>query len=252
MVQIPSQLLSDRAVIVTGGASGIGAATCQLLASHGAKVIVADIQDQEGRQIAADAGGLFVQHDTSDPASWARLLDAGKAAFGTIDGLVAAAGVKGNTTLRSDPDAADFNRTVSVNQLGILLGVQIIGEYMRSQAKGAIVNIASATGMPPAISKDIVYVSTKWAVRGISRVAARDLAPCGVRVNTILPGLVMTPMIAGSIDADAEQFARAKASIPMQRLAEPIEIAHAAAFLLSDMATYVTGAELVVDGGLVA
>lgn len=245
-------VFADRAIIVTGGASGIGEATCRLIARQGGRVIISDIQDRAGRKLAEETGGLFLRHDVRDEAGWRTMLDEAKTRFGRIHGLVACAGVKSNSAFDMAPDIEGFDQTVAVNQRGVLLGLQIVGRYMREAGGGAIVNVASATGMPPAISQDIAYVGTKWAVRGISRTAARQLAPFGVRVNTVLPGLVRTPMIAGSMDADPEQVARAEASIPMRRIAEPVEIARAVCFLLSDLASYATGSELTVDGGLVA
>ncbi|MGW1545845.1 SDR family NAD(P)-dependent oxidoreductase [Streptomyces sp. NPDC002346] len=165
---------------------------------------------------------------------------------------MAAAGVKSEYLLDSPPDPALFQRTAAVNQLGVILGVQIVGRHLRVQGRGSIVNIASGAAMPPAQSPDLAYVSTKWGVRGISRVAARQLAPHGVRVNTVLPGLIRTPMIDGIIERFPERVAEIEAAIPLRRMGEPDDIARAVYFFLSELGTYATGAELVVDGGSLA
>ncbi|MFE9924339.1 SDR family NAD(P)-dependent oxidoreductase [Streptomyces sp. NPDC005774] len=244
--------MSVDTVVVTGGASGIGAATCRYLTEQGYRVVVADLQRTEGERLAAELDGLFVHHDVGDPASWETLMTAAVDRFGPLHGLVAAAGVKSEYLLQGPPDPVLFHRAATVNQLGVILGVQIVGEYLREQGRGSIVNIASGAAMPPAQSPDVAYVSTKWGVRGISRVAARRLAPHGVRVNTVLPGLVRTPMIAGITERDPERVASVEAAIPMGRMGRPEEIARAVYFFVSELGSYATGAELVVDGGSLA
>ncbi|MFD5496793.1 SDR family oxidoreductase [Streptomyces sp. NPDC127091] len=164
-------------VVVTGGASGIGAATCRYLTGQGYRVVVADLQRTEGERLAAELDGLFVHHDVGDPASWEALMTAAVDRFGPLHGLVAAAGVKSEYLLQGPPDPVLFHRAATVNQLGVILGVQIVGEHLREQGRGSIVNIASGAAMPPAQSPDVAYVSTKWGVRGISRVAARGGGP---------------------------------------------------------------------------
>lgn len=242
----------SRTVVVTGGASGIGAATCRLLADEDFQVVVADVQDDLGEALAEELGGTYVHHDVTDPASWASVLDSSVAVHGPLFGLVSGAGVKSEYLIDSPPGPALFHRTAAVNQLGVILGVQVVGQHLRDHGRGSIVNISSGSAMPPAQSPDLAYVSTKWGVRGISRVAARQLAPHGVRVNTVLPGLIETPMIAGIIEAYPERVAAIEAAIPMGRMGQPVEIARAAYFFLSDLGSYTTGAELVVDGGSLA
>nr|WP_181410686.1 SDR family NAD(P)-dependent oxidoreductase [Nocardioides humi] len=177
-----------RAVIVTGGASGIGAATCRTLAAHGFSVVVSDRQVAAGEAVAAEVGGLFVRHDVGEPADWHRAVEAATDRFGGIHGLVAAAGVKSEYLLDSPEDPGLFERTVRVNQYGVLLGLQVVGRRLREAGAGSIVTIASAAGMPPAQSPDLAYVSTKWGVRGLSRTAARALAPTGYGSTRCCPG----------------------------------------------------------------
>lgn len=153
-------------VVVTGGASGIGAATCRYLAEQGYRVVVADLQRTEGERLAAELDGLFVHHDVGDPVSWETLMTAAVDRFGPLHGLVAAAGVKSEYLLQGPPDPVLFHRAATVNQLGVILGVQIVGEHLREQGRGSIVNIASGAAMPPAQSPDVAYVSTKWGCAG--------------------------------------------------------------------------------------
>ncbi|TYL55491.1 SDR family oxidoreductase [Nocardioides sp. BGMRC 2183] len=247
-----SDASGDRPVLVTGGASGIGAATCRLLATHGHPVVVADVHDGAGRAVAAEVNGLFVHLDVGDPEDWSTVLRVATDRFGRLYGLVSAAGVKSEYLIDSPEDEELFARTARVNQFGVLLGVQVVGQHLRAGGEGSIVNIASAAAMPPAQSPDLAYVSTKWGVRGISRTAAKALAPYGVRVNTVLPGLINTPMIAGVAAGDPERVAQISAAIPLGRVGEPDEVACAAYFFVSDQSSYATGAELVVDGGTLA
>ncbi len=245
-------ITDDRPVIVTGGASGIGAATCRLLSEHGHPVVIADVQDDLGAALAAELDALFVHLDVADVASWQASLAASERRFGPIFGLVAAAAVKPEYLLTDAPDPASYARATAVNQLGITLGVQIVGGRMAEHGLGSIVNIASAAGMGPTQTPDIAYAATKWAVRGISRVAARQLGPHGVRVNTVLPGLIETPMIQKIVEEFPDRVATLAQGIPLQRIGRPVDIANAAHFFISDLAAYSTGAELVVDGGTIA
>ncbi|GAA4752737.1 glucose 1-dehydrogenase [Nocardioides endophyticus] len=240
---------TPQVVMVTGGASGIGAATCRLLTERGFQVVIADLQEELGRNLADELYGLFVHLDVSLPESWTAALDAATTAYGPLHGLVAAAGFKSEYLLGGPLDPELFHRTAAINQLGIILGVQVVGQHLREQGSGSIVNISSGSAMAPTQSPDIAYVSTKWGVRGISRVAAKELSPYGVRVNTVLPGLIRTPMIATIIESFPERVADIEADIPLRRMGEPIDVARAAYFFLSELGSYCTGSELVVDGG---
>jgi 3alpha(or 20beta)-hydroxysteroid dehydrogenase len=239
-------------VLVTGGASGIGFAVCELLAEHGFVPVIADVHADQGEAAADRLGTRFVHLDVSDQASWTAALDALLAAYGDVYGLVSCAAVKPEYLLHHQPDPQRFLRAVAVNQLGATLGIQIVGARLKENGRGSIVNIASAAAMPPTLSPDAAYVATKWAVRGITRSAARELAPHGVRVNTILPGLIQTPMVQRIFAEFPEREDAVLRSIPMGRMGQPVDIARAVYFFMSELGSYATGAELTVDGGSVA
>jgi 3alpha(or 20beta)-hydroxysteroid dehydrogenase len=236
-------------VMVSGGASGIGAEVVRLLASHGYLMVVMDVQESLGKAVAEEAGGIFLPLDVTDLAGWRANLDACTERFGDVFGLVSCAGVHAEYHF-DDPDPPLFTMVHQVNQLGVALGVQVLGAHMAQRGKGSIVNISSGAGMPPSRTPDIAYASSKWGVRGISRVAALRLAPLGVRVNTVLPGLIDTPMIAGIREADPERVVQVNQSIPMRRIGRPLDIARAVYFFISELGEYCAGAELLVDGGL--
>lgn len=237
-------------VMVTGGASGIGAAVVRLLASHGYTLVVLDIQDEAGAAVAEEVKGRYLRHDVTKVEDWQANLAAAVERHGDVHGLVNAAGIMTKYAF-TEPDADRFAQVLAVNQLGAALGTQILGAHMRDNGHGSIVNIASAAGMPPSRSPDIAYVSSKWGVRGVSRTAAVALAPGGVRVNTVLPGVTDTPMVRPVQDEPLpDRIARIADAIPMRRLAQPLDIARAVHFFISDLSDYCTGSELLVDGGL--
>ena len=216
-------------VIVTGAASGIGAATAALLRRDGATVIAADV-----------AAGAEHQLDVADPASWARLV----APLERVDGLVNAAGVTHRARLGAvEPD--DFERVMAVNAAGPLHGIQAVMPLM--PAGGSIVNVVSLAALTGHYT--LAYTASKWALRGISRTASMELGPRGIRVNAVFPGYIETPMTASApaafLDASLD-------AAPLGRAGRPEEVAEVCRFLLSDAASYLTGAEISVDGGVAA
>jgi 3alpha(or 20beta)-hydroxysteroid dehydrogenase len=241
--------LEGKVALVTGGARGMGAATARLFAAEGAKVVITDVLDQEGEQLAQELGGaaLFMHHDVSDEASWTAVIAKAEAAFGGIDVLVNNAGILLFKSI-ANTSKADFERVLSVNLVGTFLGVKIVGEYMAGRGRGSIINISSVDGMKGANSL-AAYSSSKWGVRGLTRVAAMELGHRGVRVNSVHPGgsnTVMSNPSAAARPVIDKQYAH----IPLQRIAEPEEVAKVSLFLASDDASYVCGAEIAVDGGM--
>lgn len=238
--------LHGKTAFITGAANGMGRAEALLFAASGAKIIVSDISD-EGAAVAAEIGkdALFVRHDVTAEDSWLAAIAEAEAAFGPVDILVNNAGAFVHAAI-ADGTVEDFDRVTRVNQLGVLLGMKCIISSMQKAGGGAIVNIASLAAFRPAPNQAI-YSASKWAVRGLSRVAVVELAPLGIRVNSVHPGPVDTQLLA----LNPPGFNAMLAGLtPLKRLAQPEDIAKVVRFLASDDAAFVTGAELVADGGL--
>ena len=242
--------LQGRVAMVTGAANGIGEATVRLFAREGASVVIADIDRGRGKGVAAELGaaGTFAELDVSSAAAWSRAVGLAEARFGRLDILINNAGYYSVGSLQ-DADEEDFNRHVAVNQRGMFLGMRSVVEPMHRAGGGAVVNVSSSVGLrggPGLIS----YRTAKWAVRGLTRSAAHDLAGIGVRVNSVHPGPVDTSML--NAGHNPETKAAITGRTLLKRAARPEEVANAILFLASEEASYITGAELVVDGGSAA
>jgi 3alpha(or 20beta)-hydroxysteroid dehydrogenase len=240
--------LDGRVAIVTGAARGQGAAEARLFASEGARVLLADVLDDEGEAVAdgivAEAGDVaaYTHLDVTDEAQWDAAVALAEERFGPVRALVNNAGILHFQAVHKI-EADDFDRVMQVNVRGVFLGMKAVTPSMSRAGGGAIVNISSTAGLQgqPFLA---AYVASKWAVRGLTKSAAIDLGPKGIRVNSVHPGGIDTPMIAG-MDTEAPFYKR----LPIPRIGEPSEAAAAVLFLVSDEASYVTGAELAVDGG---
>ncbi|HEY1077926.1 MAG TPA: glucose 1-dehydrogenase [Fontimonas sp.] len=241
--------LKGKVAIVTGGARGMGAATVKLFAEQGAKVVIADVLDADGSALATSLGAnaLFVHHDVTDEASWAALIERTNAAFGAIDVLVNNAGVLLFKTI-AETTRAEFERVININLVGCFLGTKLVGAQMISKGRGSIVNISSADGMKAANGLG-AYCASKWAVRGFSKVAAMEYGHKGVRVNSVHPGGIDTVMGNPYAEGKAEVNKR-YTMVPMQRVGDPSEVAYTSLFLASDESSYLCGAEIAVDGGM--
>lgn len=241
----------DRTIIVTGAARGMGAAHCRRLASEGANVIVSDRDVEAGARLAeeiTDDGGAasFVTCDVSSTDDWAALAEAAMSTHGKVHGLINNAGIVSNRRIATI-DRERWNLVTSVNLTGTFLGLKTVAPLIRQSGGGAIVNVSSAAGI--SVHPDPAYAGSKWAVRGLTKVAALEFADWGVRVNSIHPGYFDTPMN----DFADEHLRAAKLSIlPLGRPGEPWEAAALASYLLSEEAGFVTGAEIVIDGGYTA
>jgi len=243
--------VQDKVVIITGGARGMGAATARLFAREGATVIIADLLEEDGRALAAELGGEagYARLDVSSEESWADLVASAVKRHGRVDALVNNAGVVAMAPI-TDVTAADFDRIFGVNVKGPILGMKHVGRVMREAGRGAIVNIASVDGFR-GVNALSLYSASKWAVRGVTKTAALEFGPHGIRVNSVHPGGVDTVMGNPQAQQGAERnwsYGR----VPLQRIGEPDEVAAASLFLCSDEASYITGAELAVDGGWAA
>jgi 3alpha(or 20beta)-hydroxysteroid dehydrogenase len=241
--------LDGKVALITGAARGMGAAEARLFAAEGAKVVLTDLLDAEGQAVAAEIGAAarWLHHDVTREADWAAAVALAQSDFGGLDLLVNNAGIYQPSPLL-DCETELFERIWRVNQLGVFLGMRAAVPAMRARGGGAIVNISSIAGLrgfPGAVA----YVGTKWAVRGMTKTAAVELAPDCIRVNSVHPGLIETPMIAAN---PPEVNAGIVAATPLKRAGSSEEVARLVLFLASDEASYVTGAEVAVDGGWTA
>jgi 3alpha(or 20beta)-hydroxysteroid dehydrogenase len=242
--------LEGKVALITGAARGQGEAEARLFHAEGATVVLADVLDAEAGAVAADLGdrARSVHLDVGDETAWADCVEGIKRDLGHLDVLVNNAGILHFATVR-DTTLDDYMRVLKVNQVGVFLGMRAAIPMMSEQHGGSIINIASTEGMHP-VPLLVAYASTKWAVRGMTRVAAMELGPLGIRVNTILPGGVDTPLVkSAGIDVDVSQWFK---RLPLGRIGESGEIARLALFLASDESSYCTGADFVADGGLTA
>lgn len=242
--------LEGKVAIITGGARGMGAATSRLFAAEGAKVAIADMLDDAGAALAAELGDAarFYHLDVTDQDQWAATVAAVEADLGPVDILVNNAGILLFRTLL-DTTLEEYQKVLGVNLVGEFLGIKAVAPSMIARGKGSIVNISSIDGMKAANGLG-AYSSSKWGVRGLTRVAAMELGHKGIRVNSVHPGGVDTAMTneAGRSRDEVNQGFR---NIPLQRIAGPEEVAKATLFLASDDASYLAGAEIAVDGGMV-
>jgi 3alpha(or 20beta)-hydroxysteroid dehydrogenase len=239
--------LEGKIALITGGARGQGAAEVRAFTAEGATVIVADVLFDDAKQVASECGGAAVPAalDVTDERDWERVATDIRSEHGRLDVLVNNAGVLALTPIETTT-LPDYERVIAVNQTGVFLGMRAAIPLMEAGG-GSIVNVSSVGGLA-GMPMMFAYVASKFAVRGMSRTAAVELAPRGIRVNSVHPGGVETPMLQ-ELGLPPDIMAQAA---PLGRLARPEEIAALVLFLASDESSYCTGAEFVVDGGLVA
>lgn len=235
-----------KVVLISGGERGQGAAEARALVAEGAKVVIGDILHQDGEALAATLGpaACFVRHDVSSEADWQKAIEAAVELGGALHGLINNAGIYIPRSLM-ETDAELFDRHVRINQLGCFLGMRAVVPAMEQSGGGSIVNISSTAGLrgtPHAFA----YGATKWALRGMTKSAAADLAMQGIRVNSVHPGPIDTEMLKVRTP---EENARRIQLVPMQRMGTVEEVTRLVLFLLSDESEYITGAEISVDGG---
>lgn len=246
--------LDGRVALVTGAASGIGKATSRRLASEGAAVVVTDLQDEAGEAVAAgirDDGGraIFVHHDVSSQADWEAALQATREEFERLDILVNNAGI-GDTAPIEETELDDYEKTIAVDQTGVFLGMKLAAPMLIDSGHGSVINISSIFGTTGGFGASPAYHAAKGAITTLSKNAALHWAAEGVRVNSIHPGFIDTPLLDQAKGTPFEELM--VSTTPMGRLGRPEEVAAAIAYLAGDDASFVTGTELYVDGGYTA
>ncbi|HVZ08017.1 SDR family NAD(P)-dependent oxidoreductase [Rhodopila sp.] len=236
--------LNGKVILISGGARGQGAAEARLFVAEGARVVIGDVLERDGQALAEELGGaVFVRQDVTQEADWKAAVDAA-AKIGGLHGLVNNAGIYQPARLM-DTDTALFERHMRVNQLGCFLGMQAVVPLMERSGGGSIVNISSVAGLRGSPGS-LAYCATKWALRGMTKAAAIDLAPKKIRVNSVHPGPIDTEML--KVRTPEQNDARVQL-VPMKRMGTADEVANLVLFLLSDESGYITGAEVAIDGG---
>ncbi len=245
--------LDGKVAVITGGARGQGAAEARRFVAEGAQVVITDILDSEGKEIAASLGAnaIYCSHDVRHEDSWAEVVAAAQSAFGKLNVLVNNAGILHMAPIL-ETSLEDYMRVVETNQVSCFLGMKAVAPAMQTAGSGSIVNISSIAGMTgtPGL---VAYTASKFAMRGMTKVAALEFGPMGIRVNSIHPGGVATPMVGiENFNDDTLDAMAGFGSIPIQRIGTPEEMANLALFLASDESSYCTGSEFIADGGLLA
>lgn len=230
--------LDGKIALITGGARGIGAEDARVLAAEGAKIVVCDLLDEEGEALAKEVGGVYCHLDVTSETEWQSAVAFAEKSFGPVDILINNAGVVGFTPLDTC-DLEEWNRVISINLTGTFLGIRYTTESMKRAGSGVIVNMSSTAGLM-GYSQLGAYVASKWGVRGLTKSAALDLAQYKIRVVSVHPGPIETPMTAG---LDVSYSRR-----PIPRIGQASEVAAMILFLVAD-ATFSTGTEFVLDGG---
>ena len=247
--------LEGKVALISGGARGMGAAEARMFASEGASVVIGDVLEDEGRRVAAEigeAGGqaLFVTLDVTSESQWRDAIDAAVSSFGRLDVLVNNAGIGGGGNVEETTEA-DWDRTMDINAKGVFLGTKTAIPAMRRSGGGSIINISSQLGIVGTDNSSPQYQASKGAVRLLTKSTAIQYAREGIRANSVHPGPIVTPMTEAG-RADQDRYDLTVSRIPLGRYGEPEDVAYGVLFLASDESSFMTGSELVIDGGWVA
>ena len=238
---------SGLTAIVTGAAGAMGEQEARMFAERGANVVLTDVRADEGTAIADNIGksAVFVPHDVSSESGWNTVIETALSAFGSVNVLVNNAAISKAIKL-IDTDVDTFDLFYRINQLGVYLGMKSVVEPMKAVGGGSIINISSVAGLRGA-STLFAYSASKWAVRGMTQSAALELARFKIRVNAVFPGVIDTPMNAPNPPGMNDVLVK---TTPLRRMGESHEVAEAVLFLASPEASFATGAELAIDGGM--
>lgn len=243
--------LQGKVALITGAARGQGAAEAKLFAQRGAKVVITDVLDEEGRQVAAEIGDAahYIHLDVTDENAWTAAVNETIKRFGKLNVLINNAGIVQIKAI-VDCSVADYMKVIEINQLGVFLGMRSVAGPMKAAGGGSIINISSIDGLIGMMG-GAAYCASKFAVRGMTKVAAMELGPDGIRVNSIHPGGILTPMVTQT-GIDEATMSDLFSKVPLGRVGQPEEMATLAAYLASDDSSYSTGSEFIADGGLTA
>ena len=241
--------LEGKTALITGGARGQGAAEAKLFAEEGATVVITDVLDSDGEATAsADDGIRYLHHDVTNEDEWIAVVQDVLEDYGKIDALINNAGIFRSRPI-ADLSVEEYKQVIEINQVGVFLGLKHVGPVMCEAGSGSIINISSIAGMRGGAGS-LAYSASKWAVRGMTKVAMNEFAPSGVRVNSIHPGLIETPMLHQLPAIEQGMSDQLVRRIPYGRFAEATEVARLALFLASDDSEYMNGTEFIIDGGM--
>ncbi|WP_421662075.1 glucose 1-dehydrogenase [Lysinibacillus telephonicus] len=239
----------NKVVLITGGSRGQGAAHARAFVEEGAKVAITDVLVEDGQALAAELGdnATFLKHDVTSELQWTRIVEQTEEIYGPINVLVNNAGIVISKPFE-ELSEAEYRKVIDINQVGVFLGMKAVVPSLKKSGNGVIINISSINGLRGSAGT-LAYDASKFAVRGMTKSAAIELAPYGIRVNSIHPGVILTTMVSQSDVADvADQLAE---NVPLKRAAQPEEVSKLVLFLAGD-ASYSTGSEFILDGGLTA
>ena len=240
--------LEGKVAIITGAAQGMGATHARRFVEEGAKVVLTDLNEEKGKAMQAELGenALFVKQNVTSADDWNMVVEEAVKAFGKVDVLVNNAGITMAKSILAMTEE-EYRRIVDINQVSVFLGMKTVVPAMQKAGGGSIVNISSMNGL---VAGAIGYTDTKFAVRGMTKAAAIECANYGIRVNSVHPGVIATPMVVQEdTKAAVEAFAK---HIPLKRVAQPEEVSNLVLYLASDESSYSTGSEFVIDGGMTA
>lgn len=240
--------LLNKVAIITGAAQGMGEIHAREFIQQGAKVVLTDINTEKGQALAQELGenALFIQHNVASEEDWNKVTHKTEEHFGPVNILVNNAGITFAKSILNT-SLEDYRRIVDINQVSVFLGIKAVLPSMQKTGGGSIVNISSINGI---VGGTVGYTDTKFAVRGMTKAAALECAAMNIRVNSVHPGVIETPMIMQPDTKDAvEAIAQ---TIPLKRIAKPQEVTNMVLFLASDESSYCTGAEFIIDGGMTA
>ncbi|AIM37221.1 3-alpha-hydroxysteroid dehydrogenase [Sphingobacterium sp. ML3W] len=244
--------LEGKIALITGAARGMGESHARVFIEEGAKVILTDVNEEVGRALANELGdnALFIKHDVSSLEDWKKVVKLGEEKFGTINILVNNAGILGNISKTADLSEEEYYRVCRINQDGVFFGMKSVIPSMIKLGKGSIINISSSAGFRAHYGvPSVAYTASKFAVRGMTKSAAVEYGPNNIRVNSVHPGFIHTPMMVEATNEDAGDGLN---FIPLGRVAQPREVSMLILFLASDDSSFISGEEHVIDGGMLA